>query len=121
MTSSDHAHCQPLPPLLLGQAGHQWPFQGGTTLGLCRTLPLVLLCPLQPVPISVPSLSPGLPFAWAKMPPKSLFFFFFFLLCWVFAAVCSGLSLVAVSKGYSVVAMGELLIWVASLVAEHGL
>ena len=95
------------------------PFQGGATLGLCRTLPMVLLGPLQPVPISVPSLSLGLPFARAKMPPKSLFFFF--LLCWVFAAVCSGLSLVAVNEGYSVVAMGELLIWVASLVAEHRL
>ena len=79
---------------------------------------MVLLGPLQPVPISVPSLSLGLPFARAKMPPKSLFFF---LLCWVFAAVCSGLSLVVVSEGYSVVAMGELLIWVASLVAEHRL
>ena len=58
----------------------------------------------------------------AKMPPKSLFFFFLnFWLCWVFAAVCSGLSLVAVSESCSVVAVGERLISVASLVAEHGL
>ena len=41
-------------------------------------------------------------------------------LCWVFVAVC-GLSLVAVSRGYSLVALWGLLIEVASLVAEHGL
>ena len=53
---------------------------------------------------------------------ESFFFFFLnFWLCWVFAAVCSRLSLVAVSEGCSVVAVGERLISVASLVAEHGL
>jgi len=45
----------------------------------------------------------------------------FFWLCWVFVAVC-GLSLVAASRGcYTLVAMGGLLIAVASLVAEGGL
>ena len=34
---------------------------------------------------------------------------------------CVGFSLVVANGGYSVVAMGELLIWVASLVAEHRL
>ena len=41
-------------------------------------------------------------------------------LCWVFVAV-SGLSLVAASEGYSLVAVRGLLIAVASLVAEHWL
>lgn len=49
-------------------------------------------------------------------------FFFFFLnilwLFWVFIAGC-GLSLVAESRGYLVIAMLEPLISVASLVAEH--
>ena len=45
---------------------------------------------------------------------------FFFCLCCVFVAACE-LSLVAVSRGYSVVAVDRLLIVVASLVAEHGL
>ena len=122
MTSSDHVHCQALPPQLLGQAGHQWPFQGGATPGLCRTLLLVLLCPPQHVPISILSLSPGLPSAGQRCRPRVFFFFFLnFWLCWVFAAVCSGLSLVAVSESCSVVAVGERLISVASLVAEHGL
>ena len=52
-----------------------------------------------------------------------LFFFFFFnilWLFWVFIAGC-GLSLVAESKDYLVIAMLELLISVASLVAEHRL
>ena len=40
--------------------------------------------------------------------------------CWVFTVVC-GLSLVAGSKGYSLVVLLGLLIVVASLVAEHGL
>ena len=41
------------------------------------------------------------------------------LLHWVFVA--AGFSLVAVSRGYSLVAMHGLLITAASLVAEHGL
>ena len=54
--------------------------------------------------------------------PLTFFFFILFIyfwLHWVFAAP-HGLSLVAVSGGYSVVMRG-LLIEVASLVAEHGL
>ena len=47
------------------------------------------------------------------------FILFYFWLPWVFIAAC-GLSLVAVSRGYSVAVHG-LLIAVASLVAEHGL
>ena len=43
-----------------------------------------------------------------------------FRLCWVFIAACR-LSLVEASRGYSLVAVFELLIVVASLVAEHGL
>ena len=46
--------------------------------------------------------------------------YFYFWLHWVFVAVC-GLSLVAMSGGYSLVAMLGLLIAVASLFAEHGL
>ena len=52
-------------------------------------------------------------------------FFFFFLLyslffsSWVFGVAC-GLSLVLVSKGYSLVAVHRPLISVASLVAEQG-
>ena len=44
-------------------------------------------------------------------------FFFFFWLCWVFVAV-HGRSLVAESRGYSVVVRG-LLVAVASLVVER--
>ena len=51
---------------------------------------------------------------------KIQFFFFFFWLCWVFVAV-KGLSLVVVSRGYSLVAMLGFLIVVASLVVERGL
>ena len=47
------------------------------------------------------------------------FFFFNFWLCWVFI-VARGLSLVATSRGYSLVAVLLLLIAVISLVA-HGL
>ena len=47
-------------------------------------------------------------------------FFFFFLLCWVFVVV-DGLSLVAESKGYSLLWCYGLLIAVAFLVAEHRL
>ena len=41
-------------------------------------------------------------------------------LCWVFIAACR-LSLVVVSRGYSLAVMLRLLIAVANLVAEHGL
>ena len=53
---------------------------------------------------------------------KEFFFFFNFIylcLCWFFVSA-RGLSLIAVSGGYSLVVC-ELLIVVASLVAEHGL
>ena len=43
-----------------------------------------------------------------------------FIFGWVFIAACK-LSLVAVSRGYFLVVACELLIVVASLVAEHGL
>ena len=46
--------------------------------------------------------------------------FFFFWLCWVFVSVC-GLSLVATSRGYSLIVVHGLLIVVASLVVEHRL
>ena len=46
--------------------------------------------------------------------------FFFFSRSWVFSVACR-LSLVLVSKGYSLVVVHRLLISVASLVAEHGL
>lgn len=51
---------------------------------------------------------------------QPVFFFFFTILWlfWVFIAGC-GLSLVAESRGYLVIAMLEPLISVASLVAEH--
>ena len=63
--------------------------------------------------------------------PGHIFFFFFFSqifiylfiylwLCWIFVAV-RRLSLVAVSGGYSFIAVRGLLIAVASLVVEHGL
>ena len=45
--------------------------------------------------------------------------FFFFLLHWVFIAECK-FSLVAASEGYSLVAGCELLVLMASLVAENG-
>ena len=57
---------------------------------------------------------------------SDLFFFFlinlfiYFWLLWVFVAV-RGLSLVAVSGGYSFIVVHRLLIVVASLVAEHRL
>ena len=41
-------------------------------------------------------------------------------LCWVFVAVC-GLYLIVESQGYSLVAVYNLLVVVASLVVEHGL
>ena len=46
--------------------------------------------------------------------------FIYFWLLWVFVAV-RGLSLVAVSGGYSFIVVHRLLIAVSSLVAEHGL
>ena len=91
---------------------HTWPLQNSP---IGPTLPSPACAHFRPFPV------PGSSLCLGKDASQESFFFFFFLLCWVFAAVCSGLSLVAVSKGYSVVAMGELLIWVASLVAEHGL
>ena len=61
---------------------------------------------------------------FAEYLPQNFFFnlfilFIYFWLCWVFVAAC-GLSLGAVSGGYSVDVCG-LLIAVASLLAEHGL
>ena len=48
------------------------------------------------------------------------YLFFFFWLCWVFLAEHS-LSLVLVSRGYSLVEVHWFLILLASLIAEHGL
>ena len=45
--------------------------------------------------------------------------FIYFCLCWVFVAM-HGLSLVAASGGLLFIVVHELLIVVASLVAEHG-
>ena len=47
------------------------------------------------------------------------FIYLYFWLCWVFIAAC-GLSLLVVSKGYSLVVVCGLLFAVASLVAEDG-
>ena len=44
----------------------------------------------------------------------------YFWLCWVFVAVCR-LSVVAASRGHSLVVVHRLPIAVASLVVEHGL
>ena len=52
--------------------------------------------------------------------PFSKFYLFYFWLCWVFVAVC-GLSPVAESRGYALVAVCRLLTTVASLVSEHRL
>ena len=46
-------------------------------------------------------------------------FYSFIWLCWVFTAV-QGLSLVAASRGYSLVGVHRLLLSAACLVAEHG-
>ena len=53
---------------------------------------------------------------------NALYFFFliYFQLCWVFDAA-HGLSVVAVSRGYSLAVVHRLLFVVASLVAEHRL
>jgi len=53
------------------------------------------------------------------MPFENYYFIYFWLL-WVFVAV-RGLSLVAMSRGYSLVAVRRLLITLASLVVELGL
>ena len=50
----------------------------------------------------------------------TVYLFVYFWSRWVFVAVC-GLLLVAMSRGYSVVAACRLLIAVASLIAEHRL
>ena len=47
-------------------------------------------------------------------------YFIYLWLCWVFVAM-HGLSLVAASRGYSLLRLHGLLLAVASLVAEHGL
>ena len=66
----------------------------------------------------------GVPSSVHPCSTHSFFFlinlFIYLWLPWVFVAV-RGLSLVAVSGGYSVVAVCGLLIDVASLVAEHRL
>ena len=49
-----------------------------------------------------------------------LVYLIYFWLCWVFVAAC-WLSLVAVSGGYSLVAVCRLLVVGASLLVEHGL
>ena len=54
------------------------------------------------------------------MLPRGSFKFIYFWLLWVFVAVCR-LSLVVVSKGYSLVVVRGLLIVVAFLFAERGL
>ena len=52
--------------------------------------------------------------------PFSKFYLFYFWLCWVFVAAC-GLSPVAESRGYALVAVCRLLTIVAPLVSEHRL
>ena len=47
-------------------------------------------------------------------------FIYLFWLCWIFVAV-SGLSLVVLSGGYSLISVNGLLIAVAPLVVEHRL
>ena len=54
------------------------------------------------------------------MLPRGSFKFIYFWLLWVFVAVCR-LSLVVVSKGYSLVVVRGLLTEVLSLVAENRL
>ena len=53
-------------------------------------------------------------------PMQTFSFSFYFWLCWVLVAA-RGLSLIAASRGYPLVAVNRLLIVVASLVAEHEL
>ena len=57
---------------------------------------------------------------WAIRKASLCVYLIYFWLHWIFVAAC-GLSLVAVSGGYSLVAVLGLLIAVASLVVEHGL
>ena len=51
---------------------------------------------------------------------KYFYSFIYSWLCWVFIAV-RAFSLIAVSRGYSLIAVHGLHIVVASLVADHGL
>ena len=55
-----------------------------------------------------------------KRPVKLFLKINYFWLCWVFVAVCR-LSVVAASRGHSLVVVHRLPIAVASLVVEHGL
>ena len=63
---------------------------------------------------------------WLPMVPEFLLYLYNFVylcifwLCWVLHC-CTGFSLVAASRGYSLVAVHGLLFEVASLVSEHGL
>ena len=57
---------------------------------------------------------------WQFLKIVSVYFLVYFWLCWVLVAA-HRLSLVVVSKGYSLVVVHGLLSAVASLVAEHGL
>ena len=68
--------------------------------------------------INFPDFSGNQPLFFFKI--NLFILFIYFWLCWVFVAA-HGLSLVAVSGGYSSVAVRGLLIEVASLVVEHGL
>ena len=53
-------------------------------------------------------------------PPKVFFFFNCFFFCFGCSS-CADVSVVVASRGYSLVAVHELLIVVVSLVADHGL
>ena len=79
----------------------------------CYILDLYQICDLQ---VFSPFLEAvfSLPF----FPP--FLFTYYFWLWWVFIATCK-LSLVAVTRGYTLVAVHGLPIAVASLVGEHGL
>ena len=50
----------------------------------------------------------------------SNFLFIYIIMIGLGLCCCTGFSLVAASGGYSVIAVGGLLIVVASVVAEHG-
>ena len=58
--------------------------------------------------------------AWENWLLKT-FVFIYFWLCWVFAVAAHGLSLVAVSRGYSLVGVCGPVFAMVSLVAEHRL
>ena len=91
---------------------------------------LQVLCAIVPDTSSIPGLAchmipiqyPFCNFSCSLNQRYGLLFFyvFIFCLCWVFIAA-SGLSPVALSRGYSLVEVCRLLIAVASLVAEHSL